>query len=75
MGRSGDFSSVGASVFSAQFFSASDGWRFSNTSAIGLSATCGFGFFGMQTPVLSFDDREVSAQGQGARIEFKTTGR
>src|SRR5258708_669893 len=51
IGRSGDFSRVGKSVFSAQFFSASEGWRLSNTSAMGLSATCGLdGFFsGMRT--------------------------
>ena len=41
MGFSGDFSSEGASVFSAQFFSDCDGWRFSNTSEIGLSAKDG----------------------------------
>src|SRR6266852_3813794 len=67
IGRSGDFSSVGASVFSAQFFSPSEGWRFSKTSAIGVSATCGFdGFFsGMLAPVFYCDDREVNAGGQG----------
>src|ERR1700685_917223 len=66
MGRSGDFSSVGASVFSAHCFSDSEGWRFSKTSAIGLSALCAFGgFFGMQTPVLCFDDREARASEQG----------
>src|SRR4030081_129 len=65
--RSGAFSRVGNSVFSAQFASASEGWRFSNTSAIGLSATCGFeGFFpGMDTLVYCCDDRE--AGGEGAR--------
>src|ERR1700739_4222365 len=67
IGRSGFFSIVGAKVFSAQFFSASEGWRFSKTSAIGLSATCGLGFFGMRTPVLLFDDREVDAREQGDR--------
>ena len=36
MGRSGDFSSVGANVFSAHFFSAAEGWRFSKTSTMGL---------------------------------------
>src|SRR5271166_2440500 len=70
MGRSGDFSSVGASVFSAQFFSASEGWRFSKMSATGLSATdgcfnCEDGFFSMRTPVNSFDDRGGDASGQG----------
>src|ERR1035438_2410112 len=66
IGRSGDFSSVGASVFSAHFFSPSAGWRSSNTSAIGLSATCGFtGFFSMRTPVFCLDNREVSAEEQG----------
>src|ERR1700730_5252884 len=69
IGRSGFFSSVGASVFSAQFFSTSEGWRFSKTSAIGFSATCGWsegrdGFFGMRTPVLYFDDREGGAREQ-----------
>src|SRR6267154_6399908 len=39
IGFSGDFSSVLASVVSAQRFSESDGWRPSKTSAIGLSAT------------------------------------
>src|SRR6266581_2643080 len=66
IGRSGDFSSVGASVFSAHFFSASEGCRPSNTSAIGLSATCGFGgFFSIRTPVSCLDDREVRAEEQG----------
>src|SRR5579872_5364283 len=71
IGRSGDFSSVGASVFSAHVFSAAFGWRLSKTSAIGLSATCGFsGFFSMLAfPInaLFLDDREVSAWEQGVR--------
>src|ERR1700736_6293508 len=80
IGCSGFFSSVGASVFSAQFFCASEGWRFSNTSAIGLSATCGRldgrdGFFGMQTPVLHFDDRESEGVGARRRLLVITTGR
>src|SRR5438067_4952179 len=61
MGRSGAFSRVGASVFSAHFFSASDGWRLSKTPAIGLSATCGF--LSMRSPVLYLDDREGTAVG------------
>src|SRR5579859_2136966 len=66
IGFSGAFSSVGASVFSAHFFSASEGWRFSNTSASGFSATCGFnGFFSMQSPMVCLDDREAQARGQG----------
>src|SRR5713226_5697748 len=67
IGRSGDFSRVGRSVFSAQFFSASEGWRFSKTSAMGLSATCGLdGFFsGMRTLVYCCDDREAGTQEQG----------
>src|SRR5438270_4771380 len=58
IGRSGLFSSVGARAFSAQFFSAAEGWRFSKTFAIGLSATSGWldtlgDFFAIRTPVLS----------------------
>src|SRR6266576_5155583 len=55
---SGDFSRVGASVFSAQAFSWTDGWRPSKTSEIGRSATAGlvtlaFGFFsGIRLPTL-----------------------
>jgi len=42
-----------------------EGWRFSKTSAIGLSATCGFdGFFDMRSPVVYFDDRERRARGK-----------
>src|SRR4029077_17535138 len=64
--RSGFFSSGDASVLSAQFFSAAEGWRFSKTSAIGLSATCGLdGCFSMRTPALQFDDRELRAEEQG----------
>src|SRR3984957_836125 len=67
IGRSGALSSVGASVFSAQFFSAAEGSRLSNTSAMGLSATCGLdgwdGFFSMRTQSsllrCNFDHREV----------------
>src|SRR5271170_6191765 len=68
IGRSGAFSRVGASVFSAHCFSDSEGWRPSNTSAIGLSATCGLeGFLsGMNTPS-SFDDRRVGPRPQGMR--------
>src|SRR5277367_7006779 len=74
IGRSGDFSSVGASVFSAHCCSSSAGWRFSNTSTRGLSATGGRsvdllteedGFFSMQTPRLSLDHREGRAPEQG----------
>src|ERR1700722_17657785 len=65
IGRSGDFSTVGDSFFLAQLFSASEGCRFSKTSAIGLSATCSLGFLTMRTPVFCFDDREVTAQEQG----------
>src|SRR5271165_767774 len=76
IGRSGDFSSVGASVFSAQFFSASEGWRFSKTSATGLSAICGFnGFFSMRTPVSYIDHRGVDAGEQGDQAVVRTTGR
>src|SRR5947209_2384162 len=39
MGFSGDFSSAGASVSSAHFFSEAEGCRPSNISAAGLSAT------------------------------------
>src|ERR1035438_9970221 len=66
IGRSGAFSRVGASVFSAQFFSASEERRFSKTSATGFSATCGLDcFFSIRTPVFCCDDREASATGQG----------
>src|SRR5436190_109013 len=61
IGRSGAFSRLGARVFSAHFFSASEGWRFSNTSAMGVSATCGF--LSMRSPVLYLDDREGTAVG------------
>src|SRR4051812_35142606 len=61
IGRSGAFSMVGARVFPAHFFSPSEGWRFSKTSAIGLSVTSGF--FSMRTPVLYLDDREGTAVG------------
>src|SRR3981081_620623 len=68
--RSGALSRVGKSVFSAQFFSPSEGWRFSNTSATGLSATCGLeGFFsGMRTLVYCCDDREAGGRGERAAI-------
>src|ERR1700685_1055682 len=66
IGRSGAFSRVGASVFSAQFFSVSEERRFSKTSATGFSATCGLDcFFSIRTPVFCCDDREASATGQG----------
>src|SRR5207244_1391157 len=42
MGRSGDFSSAGASVFSAHCFSPSEGWRFLKTSTTGESMVPGF---------------------------------
>src|SRR3954469_25392405 len=61
IGRSGAFPRLGARVFSAHFFSASEGWRLSNTSATGLSATCGF--LSMRSPVLYLDDREGTAVG------------
>src|ERR1700726_2112210 len=66
IGRSGDFSRVGASVFSAHPFSASEGCRFSKTSAMGLSATCGLdGFFsGIGNLVLLCDDKERRPYGQ-----------
>src|SRR5688572_3101199 len=41
-GFSGDFSSAGASVFSAQSFSDAEGWRPSKTSCTGDSATLFF---------------------------------
>src|SRR5580704_7159501 len=67
IGCSGDFSIVGASVCSAQLFSVAEGWRFSKTSAMGLSATCGLdGFFsGMMTPTYCCDDREACPTEQG----------
>src|SRR5258706_8002451 len=73
IGRSGFFSSVGASVFSAHCFSSGEGWRFSKTSATGLSATCGLvGFFsGIRTPVFCCDDREGRASGQGERLRLE----
>src|SRR5271156_1516701 len=72
LGRSGAFSIVGARVFSAQFFSASDGCRFSKTSATGLSATCGLdAFFPIPPPVFRSDDREVGAYGQGGTARNK----
>ena len=53
IGLSGDFSRVGARVFSAQFFSASEGWRSSKTSAIGTLGDLRLGrLLCMQTPVL-----------------------
>src|SRR4029077_10958337 len=74
IGRSGDFSTVGASVFSAHFFSAPEGLRFSKTSASGFSATCGRfddcdGFLCMRTPMLYFDDREGPRIGQGYALK------
>src|SRR5882757_1977959 len=64
IGCSGDFSSVGASVFSAHFFSAAEGRRSSKMSLMGFSATCGLdGFFsGMMTPVFYCDDREPATR-------------
>src|SRR5437660_569145 len=73
MGRSGAFSRVGASVFSAHFFSASDGWRLSKTPAIGLSATCGF--LSMRSPVLYLDDREGTAVGASCGADRSVGGR
>src|SRR5579872_1349080 len=55
IGRSGDFSSVGARVFSAHCFSLSDGLRSSKTSEIRFSATGGF-LSAIFTPP-PFDDR------------------
>src|SRR5580704_14026634 len=77
IGRSGDFSRVGASVFSAHSFSAVEGWRLSKTSATGLSATCGLdGFFsGMRTPVFLCDDKERRRHGQvGVRAIERPVG-
>src|SRR5271167_1779161 len=73
IGCSGDFSRVGASVFSAHCFSAAEGWRFSKTSAMGLSATCGLdGFFsGIGTPVLPCDDREARVSGQVRLVQLE----
>src|ERR1700722_5766276 len=72
IGRSGAFSRVGASVFSAQFFSASEERRFSKTSATGFSATRGLDcFFSIRTPVFCCDDREASATGQGGECSQK----
>src|SRR5258708_38570761 len=54
IGFSGAFSIVGASVSSAHFFSAEEGWRFTKRSAMGVSAIVGgLGDFlsGMNTPV------------------------
>src|SRR3981081_1978181 len=69
--RSGVFSRVGNSVFSAQFFSPSEGRRFSNTSAMGLSATCGLEGFspGMDTLVYCCDDREAGGCEQGGEMQ------
>ena len=72
IGRSRALSIVGASVFSAQFFSLAEGWRFSKTSAAGFSAICGLdGFFSIRTPMFCCDDREGRARGQGASGSFK----
>src|ERR1700688_4825615 len=70
IGFSGDFSSVGASVSSAHFFSCAEGRRLSKTSVTGLSASCGLdGFFsGMMTPVFYCDDRERRTRGQGVLL-------
>src|SRR5258708_1531584 len=64
IGRSGDFSSVGASVFSGHSFSTSEGRRSSKMSLMGLSATCGLDrfFSGMMTPVFCSDDREPATR-------------
>src|SRR5580700_6841548 len=68
IGRSGAFSRVGASVFSAHCFSAWEGWRPSNTSAIGFSATCGrAGFLSAMNTPSSFDDRRARGEPQGGR--------
>src|SRR5437764_13441704 len=49
IGFSGAFSREGRSVFSAQRFSESDGWRLSVTSEIGLSETVGRFFSAIST--------------------------
>src|SRR5713101_7822353 len=66
IGFSGAFSRVGAKVFSAHAFSATEGWRPSKTSAIGLSATWGFDDFfpDMLKQPQSFDDMGTAADGQ-----------
>src|ERR1700726_1367467 len=66
IGFSGAFARVGARVFSAHFFSATLGWRFSKTSASGLSTTSGLEdfFCSMPTPPQSFDDMGTSGPGQ-----------
>src|SRR5438309_3993137 len=61
IGFSGAFSRVGASVFSAQAFSDSEGRRPSKTSEIGVSTTGGLeGDFllAIGSPCLTFDDKE-----------------
>src|SRR5579859_8302785 len=66
IGRSGAFSKVGANVFSAHCFSASEGCRPSNTSAIGLSATSGLeDFFSTMNTPSPLDDRRASGEPQG----------
>src|SRR6202049_328513 len=67
IGFSGAFCRVGARVFSAHFFSATPGWRFSKTSASGLSTTSGLEdfFCAMPTPPQSFDDMATAGPGQG----------
>src|ERR1700730_6747796 len=63
---SGAFSRVGAKVFSAHAFSATEGWRPSKTSAMGLSTTWGFDDFfpDMLKQPQSFDDKGTAADGQ-----------
>src|SRR6266436_7353702 len=69
MGFSGDFSRVGRRVFSAQSFSAGEGWRPSNTSAMGFSATCGLdGFFSAMWSLLLLDHRGGQCRGQGTNV-------
>src|SRR5260370_39631031 len=67
IGFSGVFSRVGSRVFSAHCFSATEGWRFSNTSASGLSTTSGLEAFfcAMPTPPQFFDDMGTAGPGQG----------
>src|SRR5258708_16102449 len=66
IGFSGAFSRVGAKVFSAHAISATERWRPSKTSAIGLSTTWGFDDFfpDMLKQPQSFDDMGTAADGQ-----------
>ena len=63
IGFSGAFSRVGRRVFSAHSFSPGEGWRPSNTSAIGFSATGGLeGFLsGIGTPPASIIEEGCAA--------------